>query len=152
MRKSRLQKFKCWGIRYPVEPILSSTWMNTSWYMSWPLCWIGGQQGSSSMMHGTHYCRRILPNAGSLPTLMVYPSHTFSYSVYSLCLSIRLGMICCAKVQIRSESFEQSFPEIQSEFRVSIRHNCLRNSMQACNFFLKRYQQPLPLCGWFSVE
>jgi hypothetical protein len=54
---------------------------------------------------------------------------------YSLRLSIRLGMIHCTKVQIRSESFEQSLLEIRSEFRVPIRHNCLRNSIQACNFF-----------------
>jgi hypothetical protein len=44
-------------------------------------------------------------------------------------------MISCTKVQFRFESFEQSFPEIRGEFRVSVGHNRFRNSVQSCHFF-----------------
>ena len=58
-------KFCAGGIRCPVEPnCLQHTciwWCTSSWHMSWPPSWIGGQQALELIWHWvTHNCIRLV--------------------------------------------------------------------------------------------
>ena len=54
----------------------------------------------------------------------------FQHTIHSVCLTICLGMKCCANLHVGSEKLLQVLSECASESGVSVKHFVLRNSMR----------------------